>query len=347
LAAQVSQHDAAVECLRGELTSTQDRVATTATQLEQVQLTNQTLEVPCGRQPFLAGCPPLLTPSDYLQATLGTERLRSVAAENALADATTANKQVEGEQQRENQDLAAQLQAQLVTHRAEGEAHQAVLAMNADLKARVASLENVLRHHDVVAQTADARAVAAVTAVTAPIETEIEKLVHNQAEARESLHHPTINPNPNPNPNWKARESLHHPTITKIQLDGAALRKRAAERIERGDLQASLDCDNEATMGEIKASKYPLNLSARLLEASTTDEPPQATAAVTEAEATEQRKTEREARLASITASWDTEVSVVQEDPDAVERRAKLVAATQQASLTKHMDAMANILNQS
>ena len=59
----------------------------------------------------------------------------------------------------------------------------------------------------------------------------------------------------------------------------------------------------------------------------------------------EQRKQEREARLASLTASWDCEVKKVHNED--IDRRSKLTAMAQEASLSKHMDAMQSMLSRS
>jgi len=57
----------------------------------------------------------------------------------------------------------------------------------------------------------------------------------------------------------------------------------------------------------------------------------------------DQHKKDREARLASLTASWDTEVSRVHSEDE--DHRNNIAMFAKQASLSKHMDAMQDILN--
>jgi len=179
--------------------------------------------------------------------------------------------------------------------------------LNLTLKGRVSSLENVITNHEAVKAEVEKRRKVESTNVTADaaqsMEFKLEELLESKVSERGE----------------DFMEKTEPITIPKPMIDGAALRKRAADRIEQGELKADENVDAVADLNEIKNSKYPVNLSQRLLEASTElSEPEVSTPGTTK------RKLEREERLGNITASWDKEVSRFHNEEN--ERRASLAS---------------------
>jgi len=129
------------------------------------------------------------------------------------------------------------------------------------------------------------------------------------------------------------------PAMTAPSVDGASLRSKVAERIERGDLKAEEGTDNAADVEEIRTSKYPLNFNQRLFEATAGE-----ASAPTDSPATIQRKQEREERLAAITMTWDTQLSAARKDDD--ERRSQLMAMAEQTNLARHVETLQDVLTQ-
>lgn len=304
--AKAAEHESALAALREEVSSLKEETDATKETVAQCTQHKTELMLSLEQERSLR-----LKTELELAAAIEKERAAKLEAEAKLLEAQ------ENQQEAANIGIetASTLQKTLqqladLEHKYQAtlDAHGAVERLNQALTGRVASLERVLTAH---------------------------AASHDQAtKPQEAPLFPTAMATSAPGPTVTEPA----PVMTVPSVDGASLRSKVAERIERGDLKAEEVTDEAAQVEEIKKSKYPLNFNVRLAEAGgegsgTTDSP-----------GTVQRKQEREERLAAITMSWDTQMNAAHKDDD--ERRAQLMAMAEHASLAKHMESMQDVINQ-